>query len=378
MLYATLFATIVSLIALALAASNMKRSKRLKSKLAEHTEWAETQLQQLRDQLSRYDSNLSEHSDRIERCEAIGPDIDADRQRLQQVEQRHADCQKAVDHLRVEAQNLAMLPTWQPTRVALAEELRPRMVPVTDKLDPVLFPNQLPFDELDWMYKLPDRKFPYSLTFEEGMMMHYLVASNKLQCGYEIATAFGFSSFFIATALEKTGGHLISADAYIEEEMEDFIYDHASTKAHVDKLRQLQLAKQHDQLPRGLQFAMEGAASLGIESVVDYKIACSPEGVPELLGDLKLDFAFIDGGHFGEQPVLDVQSVLPFLHPERFLMMFHDTQCEAVAKAVHFAAESTGTQPFSIHTRNRIVAVAKGIDEQTLQTCRSMTVRQAV
>ncbi|WP_372894626.1 class I SAM-dependent methyltransferase [Stieleria sp.] len=371
MLYSSIIATVASAAALGLAVTNWRRSKRLKTQLAEHQASAEQQIINLRSELDRSIAQLSGRS-------ASASNLELHRKKIDSIEERQAHCQKEVDHLRGESQNLAMLPTWHPTRVALAEELRPRLVPITDKLGPVLFPNQLAFDELDWMYKLPDRKFPYSLTFEEGMMMHYLVAANELKSGYEIATAFGFSSFFLATAFEKTGGHLISADAYIEEEMEDFIYDHASAQAHVEKLRQLQRDEQYDQLPRGLQFAMEGASVLKIESVVDYEIACSPEGVPDLLNDRQLDFAFIDGGHFGEQPVLDVQSVLPFLHPERFIMMFHDTQCEAVAKAVHFAAQATGTQPFSIHTRNRIVAVTKGIDPNTLHTCREMTVRQAV
>ncbi|MCS7466959.1 class I SAM-dependent methyltransferase [Stieleria sp. ICT_E10.1] len=361
----------MAFLALGLAIGNLRRSRRLKTRMTQHQESTEQQLQQLRSELERDAAALPERSETAPISERLQQELGAFQERL-------AQCQKEVADLRGEAQNLAVLPTWHPIRVKLAEELRPRLVPITDKLGPVLFPHQIAFDELDWMYKLPDRKFPYSLTFEEGMMMHYLVAANELKSGYEIATAFGFSSFFLATAFEKTGGHLISADAYIEEEMEHYIYDHATAQEHVEKLRQLHRDKQYDQLPRGLQFALEGAATLNIESVVDYEIACSPEGVPELLGDRTLDFAFIDGGHFGEQPVLDVKSVLPYLHPERFLMMFHDTQGEAVAKAVHFAAQATGIKPFSIHTRNRIVAVAKGIDPATLQTCREMTVRQAV
>ena len=371
MLYATILAIIAAVTAVAIAAASLKRGGKLKSRLADFKASSDREIATLRDQ-------LHELTAKLDRRDASAANLDLHRRKIDSIEQQQADYQKQVDHLRVEAQNLAMLPNWHPTRVMLAEELRPRLVPVTDQLDPVLFPNQLPMDELDWMYKLPDRKFPYSLTFEEGMMMHYLVASHGFKSGYEIATAFGFSSFFIATAMEKTGGHLISADAYIEEEKEDFLYDHASTQAHVETLRKLQAEDDRERLPRGLQFAMEGAAAIGIESVVDYRIACSPEGVADLLGPRTLDFAFIDGGHFGEQPVLDVKSVLPFLDADRFLMMFHDTQCEAVAKAVHFAAESTGTRPFSIHTRNRIVAVGKGLDEQVLQTCRSMTVRQYV
>ena len=101
------------------------------------------------------------------------------------------------------------------------------------------------------------------------------------------------SSFFIATALEKTGGHLISVDAYIEEEMEDFIYDHESTKRHVEKLCRLHREDQHDDLPLGLRFAIEGAAKLGVESHVDYRIACSPDGVAGLLENTRLDFAMM-------------------------------------------------------------------------------------
>ncbi|MFK8111132.1 MAG: class I SAM-dependent methyltransferase [Rubripirellula sp.] len=336
---------------------------------------AASQLESLQSECNRVAQRIAEFDPAAFR--ALRDAGNQQQQAVGSLEQRMAHCQTEVDHLRVEDQNLAMLPTWHPTRVQLAAELRPRLAPITDRLEPVLFPNQLAFDELDWMYRLPDRKFPYSLTFEEGMMFHYLVAANDLRSGYEIATAFGLSSFFLATAFEKTSGHLLSVDAYIEEELEDFIYDLESTRRHVEKIRGLQQERRHDLLPRGLQFALEGAATLKIESVVDYRVGCSPEGVPELLGDRQLDFAFIDGGHFGEQPVLDVQSVLPSLNPTKFLMMFHDTQCEAVAKAVHFAATETQCKPVSIHTRNRIVAVARGIDFETLATCREMTVRQA-
>lgn len=291
-----------------------------------------------------------------------------------QVDQHHT----GINNLRGEFENLAMLPRVHPRRLALIDELMPRFRPILDQLHPVLFPTQLPLDDLDWMYKLPDRKFPYSLTFEEGMMLHHLVHQAGLANGYEIATAFGFSSFFIASALQKNGGHLVSVDAYIEEEMEDYLYDLKTTQEHVAKLTQAKIEGRVDALPRGLQFAMDGAVTLGIKDTVDYRIACSPEGIPEQLAGQTIDFAFIDGGHFGEQPVWDVRSVVPYLHPDRFVIAFHDTQCEAVAKGVHAAAEATGCEPFSIHTRNRLVVVCRGVDPAILQGCRNMTLRQFV
>ena len=361
----------VSVAAFSLAAYSASRIRRLKSRTSAQIEAIEKRVTGLQEDLNR----LSELSERRQQESLATSSLSGE---LESLRQQHTQIQHQVEHLRAEEQNLVVLPAWHPVRVSLADELRHQLAPITDQLLPVLFPQQIALDELDWMYRLRDRKFPYSLTFEEGMMMHYLVASNGLKVGYEIATAFGFSSFFIAAAMKKTGGHLISADAYIEEEKEDFIYDYESTKQHVDSIKMLHQQKQFSQLPRGLQFALEGAALIDVKEQVDYRIACSPEGVPELLDGRTLDFAFIDGGHFGEQPVLDVKSVLPYLDSQRFLMMFHDTQCEAVAKAVHFAAESTATKPFSIHTRNRIVAIAKGLDMSTLQTCREMTFRQFV
>ena len=299
-------------------------------------------------------------------------------QQVNAIQEKASQQQTTTDHLLGEAQNLAVIPTWHPARQKLTDDLLGRMKPILDSLTPVLFPNQIPMDDLDWMYRLPDKKFPYSLTFEEGMMLHFLVSESGLKKGYEIATAFGFSSFFLATAFQKTGGHLVSADAYIEEEIEDFIYDLESAQKHVRQLNEAKANGLQDRLPVGLRFAMEGAELLGVADFVDYQIACSPQGVPDLIGGAAIDFAFIDGGHFGEQPILDVRSVVPHLSRERFLIVFHDTQCEAVAKAVHVAAQETGCVPFSIHTRNRIVVLAKGIDSAILNTCREMTVRQFV
>lgn len=83
----------------------------------------------------------------------------------------------------------------------------------------------------------------------------------------------------------------------------------------------------------------------------------APTGVPALLQGRTIDFAFIDGGHFGEQPLRDVDAVLPFLPSERFLLVFHDTQCDAVSRGVHYAVQQTGGRIDSIHTRNRLATV---------------------
>lgn len=367
-------ATIFAASALAFAFNNLNRIKRVRLRLENKIESLLASIEAVTASLDQVQRSVAERQAEF----ATRRNLDLYREKIDGLEEGGNFRQRAIDHLRGEHQNLAMLATWHPKRVTLSDELRPRLDPVTRLLTPVLFPNQIAFDELDWMYRLPDRKFPYSMTFEEGMLIHHLIAESGLKSGYEIATAFGLSSFFIATAMEKTGGHLISVDAYIEEAVEDFLYDHQAVVAHVDEVKKLYELGKTDQLPRGLQFATKGADVLGVSGLVEYRVACSPEGIPDLLDERLLDFAFVDGGHFGDQPILDVKSVLPFLNRDRYLLIFHDTQCEAVAKAVHVAAEELDTEPFPIHTRNRLIAISRGINKGLLDECRKMTVRQFI
>ncbi|MEO1616638.1 MAG: class I SAM-dependent methyltransferase [Planctomycetota bacterium] len=289
---------------------------------------------------------------------------------------RFSDQQHAIDHLLGEEQNLCMLPRWNPDRRRLLDHLLPKMQPLIETLVPVLFPTQFPLDDWDWMYRLPEKKFPYSLTFEEGMLIYFLIRECGLKEGYEIATAFGFSGSFIGKALHENGGRLLSVDAYIEEDQEDFLYSLDATRRHVASVRSLIETEERSAWPLGLQWATKAAETLGIRDSIDFRAGCSPDDVDELVQGRTFDFAFIDGGHFGEQPVKDFDSVLPFLDSERFLIVFHDTQCEAVAKGVHHAAQRTGCEPFSIHTRNRLVVLGRGLDPNLFQRCRAMTLRQ--
>lgn len=300
-----------------------------------------------------------------------------------QMEQLAQRCKSSGDlnyargeHLRYEQSKLTYLPLHHPERIRLTQLLDRRMKPIREQLERVLFPHHEPLSELDWMYKLKTKKFPYSLTDEEGMILFKLVADQKFTEGYEIATAFGFSSFFLGLAFQQNGGRLVSVDAYIEESQEDYLYDPALARAHAEQLQRLMLAGSNEELPAGLRFALNGAKTLGIDGCTSYRVGFSPDGVPALLQGRTLDFAFIDGGHFGDQPLRDVEAVAPFLHPERFLLVFHDTHCDAVARGVHHAAQLTGGRIDSIHTRNRLATVSRGIPPAAMQACRELVSRQ--
>jgi len=281
-----------------------------------------------------------------------------------------------VEHLNFEFGKMACLPLNDPRRQALVDEVVVRMLPIQAKLDRILFPGHEPLGDLDWMHKLKNRVFPYSLTDEEGLILYKLVTDAKLLNGYEIATAFGYSSFYLGMAFKKNGGQLVSVDAYVEEAEENFIYDEATARKRAEMFLELRQSGDWEKLPEGLKFALTGSKELGIENTVRYEVGFSPASIPSLLEGKVLDFAFIDGGHFGQQPCLDIDAVVPYMNLERCIMMFHDTQCEAVAKGVFHAAQRIGGDIHSINTRNRLVVVSRNIDLRIIQECREIIARQ--
>ena len=67
---------------------------------------------------------------------------------------------------------------------------------------------------------------------------------------------------------------------------------------------------------------------------------------------------------------------MPYLNSNRCIIVFHDTHCEAVAKAVFHAAERLGGEIHSINTRNRLVVVTRNVDTKVIEECRQIVVRQ--
>ncbi|TWT82703.1 hypothetical protein CA13_41660 [Planctomycetes bacterium CA13] len=281
-----------------------------------------------------------------------------------------------VRDLQHESRKPSALAKHNPKRLRLMDEVLTVMLPIHHKLDRVLFPSDQPLDDLDWMHKLKNREFPYSITDEEGLILYKLIVDNQLKNGYEIATAFGYSSFFMGLAFQSNGGHLLSVDAYVEEAEEDFVYSETRAREHSEAIREAISKKQENHVPEGLKFARWGAEQLGLSSVVDYQVGFSPTDVDVLAQGRTFDFAFIDGGHFGKQPTKDVQAILPFVDPDRFLIVFHDTHCDSVAQAVHFACDQLSIPRYTLRTRNQFVVLSKGIESEKLAACEQLVIRQ--
>lgn len=298
------------------------------------------------------------------------------RTELHELRGQSAQLNGRIESLRFEQQRMAFLPQGHPRRRSLVAELSPALAPIQADLERVLFPGHEPMDDLDWMHKLKTRKFPYSITDEEGLVLYDLVTRLGCTRGYEIATAFGYSSFYLGLAFRKNRGSLVSVDAYVEEDQQDFIYDEATARRHAAACQAARDTGRPESLPEGLRFALAGARTLDLAATVRYEIGFSPMDVPALLQGHRVDFAFIDGSHFGEAPCADVDAVLPHLNPDRCVLVFHDTHCAAVAKAVFHAAETLGGVIHSLNTRNRLVVVSRNVDPELIRGCRDIISRQ--
>lgn len=165
--------------------------------------------------------------------------------------------------------------------------------------------------------KLSNHFHPFSLMESEANIVYDIIINNNLQYGYEIATAFGISSSAIGQALKETNGLLVTMDAYIEE-----IYNDCNKYTMDSKM----LNPESD----GRKMAKKLYEFLEIENHVISEVGWSPDDVDGVIqkhfSDKKLDFAFIDGGHSGEQIDADVKSIISYMN-DNFVIFFHDSGC---------------------------------------------------
>jgi predicted O-methyltransferase YrrM len=217
-------------------------------------------------------------------------------------------------------------------------------------------------------WKLKTKKFPYSCTDEEGLMLYFTIVENNFKSGFEIATAFGYSTAYLGLAFQKTGGKCISLDCYIEEFKEDFLYDESELFSASEKIR---LEIESGKLPVGLDMAKNIAKRLGTENMTDFRVGLSPNDVQKVIGERKIDFAFIDGGHFGEQPTKDFLAVLPYLS-DKCAVLFHDNNFNRyVYRAVMEAEKRLNSSETRVHTRYNLTLVGRNLSSSFVENFKS-------
>jgi predicted O-methyltransferase YrrM len=173
------------------------------------------------------------------------------------------------------------------------------------------------FNIQNWFMGMVGYNFPRSIYIKEFEFLKNLVREYKLTNGYECATAFGVSSIALGLGFRETGGHLITMDAYIEEsviEVEDYLgrYRHEAPNRKTDAM--------------GYKSAKYLVEYFRLKDVVKVEVGYSPDDIGYVLSqhiNKKLDFVFIDAGHFPEQLIKDLEGVIPFLDDE-YVIALHD------------------------------------------------------
>jgi hypothetical protein len=178
-------------------------------------------------------------------------------------------------------------------------------------------------DPKEFKYELNDRgnlkfnlkKYPWSIKEDEFNFIRSVIEKNNLKRGVEISTGVGISSLAAGLGFSKTGGRLLTIDAYIEESLEDWaIYEGANKQLYHEAIGY-----------KSVQFLRD---VFHLEEHVFPEVGWSPDDTGKLIEKLfvkqKLDYAFIDGGHFTDQIIKDIDSVLPYLG-EHFVLLLHDT-----------------------------------------------------
>lgn len=157
---------------------------------------------------------------------------------------------------------------------------------------------------------------PLSIKYTEFTFLKNYIIKNDLKCGYDLATAFGISVLSIGLGMKETGGKVVSMDSYIEESHNDWSKYENDDSINYDA--------------DGHKVAQYLISKYDIESNVKLEIGSSPQDVEVKLKkhfDLdneKLDFVFIDAGHFTEQVITDLESIIKFLG-DRYVIFLHDT-----------------------------------------------------
>jgi len=124
-------------------------------------------------------------------------------------------------------------------------------------------------------------------------------------------------------------------------------------------------------LPVGLDMAKNIAKRLGTENMTDFRVGLSPNDVQKVIGERKIDFAFIDGGHFGEQPTKDFLAVLPYLS-DKCAVLFHDNHFNRyVYRAVIEAKKRLNSSETRVHTRYNLTLVGRNLSSSFVENFKS-------
>ena len=179
--------------------------------------------------------------------------------------------------------------------------------------------------------KLKNHAFPWSIVQREFDFLHDLIVMNNLTRGYEACTGVGISGLAAALAMKKTGGKVVSLDAYIEENVNSPHYSGKQVVQDADGYKSVHYLREQFEVTE--QFIPE--------------VGWTPDDVPMVIEKHftePLDYVFIDGGHVDTQLILDITAVLPYAN-ENTVWAFHDASANLwTPRVVEFVADTFGAK----------------------------------
>jgi len=186
--------------------------------------------------------------------------------------------------------------------------------------------------------KMVNHDFPYSIRPTEFDFLKNLVIDYDLKNGYEVATAFGISTTALGLGFKETGGKLVSMDAYVEEGVNSFWTYHTHSPV---------LYPNSD----GYKSAKYLIKHFGLQDNVFLEVGWSPNDTEKCIHkhiSEPLDFVFIDGGHFPEQLIKDLESIRPLLAPE-YIIVLHDNFPDMItSKVSQYIQQTFGALPTTV------------------------------
>lgn len=178
---------------------------------------------------------------------------------------------------------------------------------------------------------------PISIGSDECEVFHKIIEKFKPENCYIIGNAFGFSSAFIALAMEKNGGRsVITLDSQTEGDGE-----------------------------RCAAAAENLSAKLGL-SILKNKKGFSPQDIPSTADDEKYDMVFIDGLHSHPQVTKDFLGILPFTD-DSTIFVWHDFWIRGIPECVQEAVKRNYTCLWLATSCEMVVGVKDKVTCENLQ-----------
>lgn len=182
--------------------------------------------------------------------------------------------------------------------------------------------------------KMKHQHYPMSVQETEFNYLRNIISRYNLKSGLEIATAFGVSAVACGLGFKETNGKLITIDAYIEETSNDcYVYD-GQKRTYENTL--------------GYKSAKHLVEHFSLENHVKLEVGWSPDDVGSILEKNnvdKLDFVFLDGGHFPNQIIKDINAFYPYLS-EKNIIVLHDFMPDSyTSEVLELIDNKFGKQP---------------------------------